>query len=47
VAECDRRTPLILEADAQSNGQIALSLVSERKYGDTLIRILSALQATN
>jgi 16S rRNA (guanine966-N2)-methyltransferase len=47
VAECDRRSPLILEQAPQANGQVGLSLVSERKYGDTLIRILSAPKATN
>lgn len=38
VAECDRRSPLLLE-NTQSDGQTGLSLRSERKYGDTLIRI--------
>jgi 16S rRNA (guanine966-N2)-methyltransferase len=40
VAECDRRTPLILETDTQDEAQPGLALRSERKYGDTLIRIL-------
>jgi 16S rRNA (guanine966-N2)-methyltransferase len=40
IAECDRRTPLILESDAQDGSQPGLALLSERKYGDTLIRIL-------
>jgi 16S rRNA (guanine966-N2)-methyltransferase len=40
IIECDRRTPLILESDAQEGSQPGLALLSERKYGDTLIRIL-------
>lgn len=40
VVECDRRTPLILEADTQDGLQPGLALLSERKYGDTLVRIL-------
>ncbi|MGH2905391.1 MAG: 16S rRNA (guanine(966)-N(2))-methyltransferase RsmD [Solirubrobacterales bacterium] len=41
VAECDRRAPLLLEELSQN----ALALVSERKYGDTLIRIFSRSDA--
>lgn len=40
VAECDRRTPLRLEDHARDEAQEALPQVDERRYGDTLIRIL-------
>lgn len=42
VAECDRRTPLMLEDVAQDGSQSGLILLSERRYGDTLLRILQA-----
>lgn len=42
VAECDRRAPLMLESAAQDDSRAGLSLLSERRYGDTLLRILQA-----
>jgi 16S rRNA (guanine966-N2)-methyltransferase len=45
IAECDRRMPLILESDTQDGSQPGLALRSERKYGDTLIRILGRSDA--
>ncbi|MFY9488036.1 MAG: 16S rRNA (guanine(966)-N(2))-methyltransferase RsmD [Solirubrobacterales bacterium] len=43
VAECDRRTPLMLESP-QSATQNPLALATERRYGDTLLRIFRASQ---
>lgn len=42
VAECDRRSPLMLEEAPQEASQTGFSLLSERRYGDTLLRILQA-----
>lgn len=42
VAECDRRAPLALEDVSQDGSHAALILLSERRYGDTLLRILQA-----
>lgn len=40
--ECDRRAPLLIEAGADGEGKFAFTLATERKYGDTLIRVLKA-----
>lgn len=40
VVECDRRTPLALETGAHESSPASLTLVAERRYGDTLLRIL-------
>lgn len=42
VAECDRRTPLRIESAVQDGAQSGFSLTGERRYGDTLLRILKA-----
>ncbi len=39
VAECDRRSPLLLEDEAFARAQEPLPEVDERRYGDTLVRI--------
>ncbi|MGB0873175.1 MAG: 16S rRNA (guanine(966)-N(2))-methyltransferase RsmD [Solirubrobacterales bacterium] len=39
VTECDRRSPIALDATTQEVGQKPLIQRVERKYGDTLIRI--------
>ncbi|MFY9265429.1 MAG: 16S rRNA (guanine(966)-N(2))-methyltransferase RsmD [Solirubrobacterales bacterium] len=50
VAECDRRTPLMLESDRpgalQGEPHNRLILVTERRYGDTLLRILETSKDT-
>lgn len=42
VVECDRRSPLMLEDAGGAGLQEGLTLQSERRYGDTLLRILQA-----
>lgn len=42
VAECDHRTPLMLEAETDGAAENELVLLSERRYGDTLLRILTS-----
>jgi 16S rRNA (guanine966-N2)-methyltransferase len=42
VAECDRRTPLLIESALQDGRRSGLTLTGERRYGDTLLRILKA-----
>lgn len=46
AVECDRRKPLLLEADASGDGPPSLALATERKYGDTLLRILRVPSGT-
>ncbi len=42
VVESDRRTPLDLTSTGQDGSPIALSLSSQRRYGDTLLTVLKA-----